>query len=198
MKCWNCNKKYNETLKECPHCGKPKYKPKPTIEELVDRAERKSFTLNSLSILGKTVFFFILPFFPFVYLLAFLENIRFPLGMDGDITEHLPNIAVVAVIGALISLVFSILLHFRKTTPEEDKADRIWSQFYKDQTSICTRCGSHDIALGRKGYDWNYAWWGALFKSRTARYTAGMDSRRVTAHCRRCGHFWVTDQQWLK
>lgn len=71
-------------------------------------------------------------------------------------------------------------------------------QFVSDQTSICPVCGGHDISLGRKGYDWNKGFWYSIFKVRGGHYLAGMDGRRVTAYCNKCGHKWETDRAWIK
>ena len=71
-------------------------------------------------------------------------------------------------------------------------------QFGEDQKSICPVCGSHSIALGRKGYDWEKGFWYRIFNFKGGHYLAGIDSRRVTAHCQNCGHSWLTNEEWMK
>lgn len=91
--------------------------------------------------------------------------------------------------------------HKAKIDLKNDKVNKeryIQAQFLADETSICPECGSHDLSFGRKGYDWNYAFWGSMFKMRGSQYIAGMDSRRVIAHCNKCGHSWKTSREWLR
>ena len=102
--------------------------------------------------------------------------------------------SVFAIIPAVLSLVIVILYHAKK--PEYRK--NIEKQFYKDKKSICPICGSHSVALGRKGYDWNRGFWYRIFNFKGGHYIAGMDSRRVTAHCQNCGHSWLTNEEWIR
>lgn len=67
-----------------------------------------------------------------------------------------------------------------------------WKQYITDKTSICPMCGSHSVKVYRKGYNWEEAFWGSVFKIRGSRYTAGMDSNEAMCYCQRCGHKWNT------
>ncbi len=63
---------------------------------------------------------------------------------------------------------------------------------------VCPRCGSHDIAYGRKGYDWQKGFWYRMFNLKGGGYIAGMESRRITGHCNHCGNDWLTDREWIR
>lgn len=75
----------------------------------------------------------------------------------GDITLISPETG-----GLKRILVFTLVIDFFiciiSGISEYNKSARehiISYQYSKDSTSICPRCGSHDISLGRKGYDWS-------------------------------------------
>lgn len=66
----------------------------------------------------------------------------------------------------------------------------IVTQFETDKTSICPQCGSHNIIVYRKGYNWNGAYWGNSFGIKGSRYLAGVNSNNAMCQCRNCGRQW--------
>ena len=80
----------------------------------------------------------------------------------------------------------------REKVTSKSKRKLIREQFKKDKTSICPRCGSHSVKVYRKGYNWQEAFWGNLFRIRGSRYTAGFDSNDAMCFCEHCGHKWNT------
>lgn len=63
-------------------------------------------------------------------------------------------------------------------------------QFKQDRTSICPFCGSHDIKIYRRGYDYDYAFWGTIFNMKGSKYTAGLTSNEAMCRCNSCGNRW--------
>ena len=97
------------------------------------------------------------------------------------------------IVSAVIGLLYVICWKLKSR-----RSKMIDIQFSEDQTSICPQCGSHNIALGRKGYNWKEGYRNSVLDIKGGFYLAGMDSRRVTAHCRNCGHSWLTNREWLE
>lgn len=183
--CSHCGQRYSDALDCCPDCAEPKTIIK-TAEYLKTEKEkhyRNSFIIDIVAgIIGALLF---AGLFAFGICFAMLL-------IDGVIVPFLPIFAVFAVLGIIVA---TLIL----ATLKKDKRYRnIRAQFYADDTSICPECGSHDLSFGRKGYDWNYAFWGSMFRLRGSQYIAGMDSRRVIAHCNKCGHSWKISREWLR
>lgn len=183
--CLHCGQRYSSALDCCPECAEPT----PTIKTAEDLKAKKEKQYKNSFIVDIVVG--IIGALLFAALFAFLICFYFLL-TETVIVPFLPIFAVFAVLG-LVGATFTL------ATLRKDKRYRnIRAQFYADDTSICPECGSHDLSFGRKGYDWNYAFWGSIFRLRGSQYIAGMDSRRVIAHCNKCGHSWKTSREWLR
>lgn len=187
MKCLHCNREYNDEYDFCPFCAEPK--PKPAEKELTPEETVRKHDQDIGCFYCFFPFFAWIPMYIFVYVLMFINHLS--KGTDEPL-----NGWMIAFWNTLIVVGASIVLYLL----EKSKSPRekiISVQFKEDQTSICPRCGSHDIALGSKGYDWNKAWWGEVIGNDAAKYDAGAESRRVTAHCKHCGNDWLTDREWI-
>lgn len=68
----------------------------------------------------------------------------------------------------------------------------------RDNIQYCPQCGSHDIKIYRKGYDYRPGFWGALFGVRGAGYVGGFDANKACCHCMDCGKDWETDYDYRK
>lgn len=169
IKCSYCGEVYSSDKASCPRCAEPQ---PIKVKKENDSDYRWAMTSQRIAIpVGVFVGTFVFFFF------------------------GLSAMAVIpAVIASGISLI--IVIAYQKGKTEQRKI--IEKQFYQDKKSICPRCGSHSIALGRKGYDWKKGFWYRIFNFKGGHYLAGMDSRRVTAHCQNCGHSWLTDEEWIK
>jgi hypothetical protein len=66
----------------------------------------------------------------------------------------------------------------------------------KDNIEKCNRCGSQNIKLYRKGYDYRPGFWGALFGVRGAGYAGGFDANHTCCRCMDCGNDWETDYDY--
>lgn len=190
MKCLHCNREYNDEYDFCPFCAEPKPKPEPTVEDLVNEQES-----NRKSVYLSLPIFMWIPMYIVIYIIAIVSNLP-DLGEIIQWDKVVPNAGTVAFWNTVLVIGASILGYYddKNKTPREKQ---ISAQFAHDDTSICPRCGSHDIALGSKGYDWNKAWWGEVIGNDAAKYDAGAESRRVTAHCKHCGNDWLTDREWI-
>lgn len=100
---------------------------------------------------------------------------------------------------SLWALVISIAIAVIIFLSEYFKSDRekvVDIQFQKDQTSICPRCGGHNIKIYRNGYEWNKGFWYRLFDVKGGHYAAGMKSNRARCRCLNCGNDWLTDYDY--
>lgn len=169
MTCRNCGKEYNDSNPHCPYCAEPKY----------IRPRNESNSDYWWAIIAHCIAI-PLSFFIVTFLFFFLELLFYAV--------------IPAAIVSFLSLVGVIIYHSCKS----NRRRIIEKQFYRDKKSICPICGSHSIALGRKGYDWNKGFWYSMFNVKGGHYLAGAESRRVTAHCQNCGHSWLTDEEWIR
>ena len=193
VKCGHCAKEYDDKLNSCPFCAEPKYTPVTKVS-----AEERVQTKNK-NILVDSIFFSVFAFVPIwllMWLLTPLISMFFDVFFDSNVDwlfDGIPRL--------LVSIGISILFgvgYYLSWKLKNNKQKLIEVQFSEDQKSVCPRCGSHSIAFGRKGYNWKKGFWYRIFDIKGGHYLAGVDSRRVTAHCQSCGHSWVTDEEWLK
>lgn len=62
---------------------------------------------------------------------------------------------------------------------------------------VCGECGSRNITVYKKGYDWNKGFWYRMFDVKGGHYLAGMDSRNAMCRCRDCGNDWDSGREFL-
>lgn len=144
-----------------------------------------------------------IPLIVILHILRFIKQLFTPVNDMYSIENTLAlfpskkDSLIILILAAVISILIgvSIVISWKLKSPKEKM---VQIQFEKDQTSICPSCGSHSVSLGRKGYDWNKGFWYRIFDIKGGHYLAGMDSRRVIAHCNSCGHKWETDKEWIR
>lgn len=66
----------------------------------------------------------------------------------------------------------------------------------KHLTDICPRCGSHNIKIYRKGYNYKVGFWGAIFGVRGAGYAGGFGANNTCCRCMDCGKDWETNYDY--
>jgi hypothetical protein len=66
----------------------------------------------------------------------------------------------------------------------------------KENIEKCNRCGSHNIKIYRKGYDYKVGFWGAIFGVKGAGYAGGFDANNACCRCMDCGKDWETDYDY--
>lgn len=182
MICTHCGFEYDDSYNYCPKCAEPKTVMKPGLTFSEEREE--FFKKKKRRYLIHFIVHFICSIF---YCICFM--------MIGGLPGYIIGFLLVNA-AALMPYLIAVAAEKDKRTDEREVNIRI--QYEKDDTSICPHCGSHDIALGRKGYDWSKGFWYNLFGTPGAGYVAGMDSRRVTCYCQHCGHKWLSKQEWIK
>ena len=199
MKCRHCGKEYDDSFSYCPYCAEPK--PAPVREVTIDeQIKEHSKFVWIRGIIASIVAF--VPIVILIYVALLVGLFADALGASSagrDMTFDLSwfSFGTVALIALGISLFIGVIYVIAWfLSPRRDKVIEV--QFNNDMKSICPVCGSHSIALGRKGYDWKKGFWYRIFNFKGGHYLAGIDSRRVTAHCQNCGHSWLTNEEWIK
>lgn len=66
----------------------------------------------------------------------------------------------------------------------------------KKNIDHCPKCGSTNIKLYRKGYNYKVGFWGAIFGVRGAGYAGGFDANNTCCRCMNCGNDWETDYDY--
>ena len=66
----------------------------------------------------------------------------------------------------------------------------------KNNIDHCPKCGSHNIKIYRKGYNYKVGFWGAIFGVRGAGYVGGFDANNACCRCMSCGNDWETDYDY--
>jgi hypothetical protein len=61
---------------------------------------------------------------------------------------------------------------------------------------VCPRCGSHNIKLYRKGYNYKVGFWGSIFGVKGAGYAGGFDANNTCCRCMDCGKDWETNYDY--
>ena len=174
MICNHCGKEYSDDFAYCPYCAEPKPKAQTEKQELKQYKD---------GVLSKFIFKLIICFafscLMFAYLL-WAEGIGIAVFLS-----------IVTFCGLSLIPFFEYYAH---TRPGRLRTINI--QFTKDQTSICPSCGSHNIKLYRKGYDYKVGFWGAIFGVRGAGYAGGFDANKTCCRCMNCGKDWETDYDY--
>ena len=66
----------------------------------------------------------------------------------------------------------------------------------RENINHCPNCGSTNIKLYRKGYNYKVGFWGAIFGVRGAGYAGGFDANKTCCRCMDCGKDWETDYDY--
>lgn len=66
----------------------------------------------------------------------------------------------------------------------------------KHNIDHCPKCGSTNIKLYRKGYNYKVGFWGVIFGARGAGYAGGFDANNTCCRCMNCGNDWETDYDY--
>ena len=79
---------------------------------------------------------------------------------------------------------------------EKTKKDLNEALNIRNNIDHCPKCGSHDIKIYRKGYNYSTGFWGAIFGVRGAGYAGGFDANNACCRCMNCGKDWETDYDY--
>lgn len=168
MVCRHCGKEYSDDFAYCPYCAEPKPEPEKTLaEEYIEKVDKETSGMKRRAIIGSIVFSII------------ATLLTGPIGL------------VLAIINFVAMIMY--VKAKRKKALKPGRQFIINAQFANDQTSICPKCGSHDIKIYRKGYDYGHGFW---FRKYGGGYTAGLDRNTACCRCTNCGNDWETDYDY--
>lgn len=176
MICRHCGKEYSDEFAYCPYCAEPKPRETTVEQELKQYKDGVlvKFVLKLLVCVGIAVLAF----------LYFFCVEKMSIGL---------TIYISILIFCFVALV-PFVEYLSLTRP--GKMRTINMQFSKNQTSICPKCGSHNIKIYRKGYDYKVGFWGAIFGVRGSGYAGGFDANKTCCRCMNCGNDWETDYDY--
>lgn len=174
MVCRHCGKVFPDDAKYCPYCAEP-----------VPVMQTEEQNLKQYK--GDVLFSIIVYIFKCLGCCAILFLF---LALFGGLVLAIIATTIIFVVFATIG----IFIYREKTTPGRTRT--INMQFNKDQTSICPKCGSHNIKVYRKGYDYRPGFWGSMFGVREAGYVGGFDANKACCRCKNCGNDWETDYDY--
>lgn len=171
MICRHCGKEYSDEFAYCPYCAEPK----PAREKTLDEAyiERKVGRAKFWSIFGGVLLQ--------IFCLIFM----------GPVLGLIFGILVFPV--CIWAIIYGTGKRVREEIEKNSCETIIKKQFMADQTSICPNCGSHDIKVYRKGYDYGTGFW---LRKHGGAFVAGMDSNTACCRCMNCGNDWETDYDY--
>jgi hypothetical protein len=112
------------------------------------------------------------------------------------------SILMVALVAYFVWLIKSGQLKKGSFESDLNKAVGIFNSTIKEafnarnNIEYCPYCGSHDIKLYRKGYNYKVGFWGAIFGVRGAGYAGGFNANNTCCRCMDCGKDWETDYDY--
>lgn len=180
MLCTHCGKSLPVNAEYCPYCAEPVCSMSTTKQEQNTENVTATLILRSVVIM----MFNIIPSAVFAFIITFFVN---------NSIEFFGKYFAAAFLVLLVIPIIYLLC-----TVNSKKEMKILQQYVYDSTSICPMCGSHSVKIYRKGYNYNEAFWGSIFKIRGSRYTAGMNSNNAMCHCQHCGHDWNSGYDYRK
>ena len=203
MVCKHCGKEFSDEFKYCPYCAEPVKKAKAieveklTEEEQLKRVHRGANGRYFLFTIVVGVFWFLFGFL----ICQFLGWYIYPDTLGNDaVHDKTDTFAIIVWVSILIGwfLLRWIILKLSSENQNQKRIKKyiITSQYLKDRTSICPYCGSHDIKVYRKGYNYKIGFWGAIFGVRGSGYAGGFDANKTCCHCMDCGKDWETDYDY--
>ena len=101
----------------------------------------------------------------------------------------------------LIAVVLLVMIHQCSNISYKELMRDIFSGIKeatnsKNNIDHCPVCGSRNIKLYRKGYDYKVGFWGAIFGVKGAGYAGGFDANNTCCRCMDCGKDWETDYDY--
>lgn len=179
MICRHCGKEYSDEFAYCPYCAEPKHS---------NRLKVKKYHHWGSAGFKIVVGIVTLLFFSFVY--ALFQNAINGDGVTIDENGLLCSFLCIYIPLQIVHIVGVIIKY-------KNKQNRlIMEQFHYDKTSVCPKCGSHNIKIYRKGYNYNKGFWLRSFDIKGGGYIAGMDANNTCCRCMNCGKDWETDYDY--
>ena len=195
-------------MKKCPNCGKMNLDKADVCKECqceIDCVAPGTFAIPSASMskeaqpnkrvtnYGRNIVTVLLGIvmFPVAWIAIYLWN-GYDIIANGSDYYGGWTISFYALLVSVVIIVVGFLIeHFKS-----DEQKLIDIQFDNDKTSICPHCGSHNIKVYRKGYNYKTGFWGSIFGVRGAGYAGGFDANKACCRCMNCGKDWETDYDY--
>lgn len=174
MICRHCGKEVLEGYDYCSNCGEPIPRPEKSLDEMY--VYKKVHTARLWSIFG-----------------CVLLQI-FSLICMGPILGLIFGMCVFPVI--IWAIIYGIRKQALEEIEENSRETIIKKQFLVDKTSICPICGSHNIKIYRKGYDYSVGFWGNIAGVKGSGYAGGFDANNACCRCMNCGADWETNYDY--
>jgi hypothetical protein len=197
MICSNCKKEYSDNFEYCPYCAEPVKKENKFIElKHITREERVQRSYKNVTIVGS----FLLFLFAFPVWL-FFGWFFYPGTMGNELFFDAADIfAVLFWAASIVVWIVARYLYWQITKnskmQKRVRKQIISDQFRTDSTSICPKCGSHNIKIYREGYNYTKGFWLRTFDVKGGGYVAGMNSNRARCRCMNCGIDWATNYDY--
>lgn len=200
MICRHCGKEYSDEYAYCPYCAEPKPVVKSeqiSEDEQVYKAQRGADGHYILVTIAIGFLWFVFGFF----ISQVIGWSWFPSTIGNDaFCDETDIFAIIMWLCVLIGwIVFRWLnIRFSSAAKKQKRAKKyvIFKQYQNNQTSICPKCGSHNIKIYRKGYNYHTGFWGSIFGVRGAGYAGGFDANNACCRCMNCGNDWETDYDY--
>ena len=198
MICRHCGKEYSDEFAYCPYCAEPIEKPKVKFTKL-QHLTREERVKRSYKII--TIVVAILLFFTMFFVGQILGWSIYPETLGNDMfCDEADIFAIIFWIVTIVVWVLSRWIYWIITKEnlmgERIKKQIITDQFMVDRTSICPSCGSHNVKIYRKGYNYKVGFWGAIFGVRGAGYAGGFNANNTCCRCMDCGKDWETNYDY--
>ena len=174
MICKHCGKELPDGAKYCPYCAEPVDRILTDEETADDNAQDMDNAMTIKFLKGDLI----------ALILSAPLGMIIALGVNNSIHGFWGYFFGSYLLSTIIVIIYCMIERNNK------RRSNIALQYYRDKTSICPRCGSHNIRVYRKGYDFNEAFWGEMFEVKGTRYTAGMDANNAMCKCNHCGYRW--------
>lgn len=189
MICRHCGKEFSDDFEYCPYCAEPVtfWDKHPMTDE--QHKELKKEVARTKK--GCAIVLLGIVLFPISWVAIYLWNFVDLILNDADYYGGW-MISLYAFLISTTVVVVGLLVEHLKS----DKQKLIDIQFDEDATSICPKCGSHNIKVYRKGYNYKKGFWLRLFDVKGGAYIAGMDSNTTCCRCMNCCNDWETDYDY--
>ena len=174
MICKHCGKEFSDEFDYCPYCAEPKTKLPKTLDDAY--VDKRVATATFWSIFGGVLLQ--------IYTMIFL----------GPVVGLIFGILLFPV--CIWAIIYGIRRQAIEDITKNSRETIIEKQFLADKTSICPVCGSHNIKVYRKGYNYRTGFWGSIFGVRGAGYAGGVDANTACCRCMNCGNDWETDYDY--
>ena len=198
MICRHCGKEYSDDFEYCPYCAEPVKKSSVEFTALkhLTREEKAKRSYRNITIAVAVLLFFCMFFIGQVLGWSIYPD---TVGNDA-FCDKADVFAIVFWLGSIVVWVLSRWIYWLLTKDrfmqKRVRKQIITEQFMVDRTSICPSCGSHNIKVYRKGYNYKVGFWGAIFGVRGAGYAGGFNANHTCCRCMDCGKDWETDYDY--